>query len=189
MVKGKVAGKAIAGGLRKAAKTKAGKGAQLAAAANVVDEVSDNKYVQASVGALEGAALGAAFGPAGAVGGAIVGGAVGFLLADGERIAPVDLVAIPAYQYSAMLAGREPTFQLYIKEGEMISPTAPTDYQIGGAIALAEEVEQVGPPKRKLSAWQRYIKQDKNKIYYKSGPKKGRLNFSAMSKKYKRGKK
>jgi hypothetical protein len=187
MVKGKVASKAIGKGLKKLSKTKVGKGAQVAAAVNIADEVAENKYAQAGIGAIEGAALGAAFGPAGAVGGAIVGGAVGFLLADGERIAPVDLIAIPAYQYSAMLAGREPTFQLYIKEGEMISPTQPTDYQIGGAIALAEEIEEVEPPKRKLSAWQRYIKQDKNKIYYKSGPKKGRLNFSAMSKKYKRG--
>jgi len=185
LVKGKVASKAIKGGLKKVSKSKFGKGAKVAAVTQTVDEVVENEYAQAAVGALEGAALGAAFGPAGAVGGAIVGGAIGFLLADGERIAPVDLIAFPAYQYAAVLAGREPSFQLYIKEGEMIKPTQPTDYQIGGAAAIIEEAEEM-KPKRQLSAWQRYVAQDKNKIRYKSGPKKGKLNFSAMSKAYKR---
>jgi hypothetical protein len=36
----------------------------------------------------------------------------------------------------------------------------------------------------KLNKWQRYMKQKKNKIYYKSGKKKGMLNLTAMSKKY-----
>ena len=31
--------------------------------------------------------------------------------------------------------------------------------------------------KRKLSAWQRYLKSPRNQIKYKSGPKKGRLDF------------
>lgn len=43
--------------------------------------------------------------------------------------------------------------------------------------------------KRKLSAWQRYIKNKANHIKFKSGSKKGRLNLAAMSKKFKRGRK
>ena len=35
-------------------------------------------------------------------------------------------------------------------------------------------------PKRKLSAWQKYIKQKKNKIFWKSGKDKGKLNFKRM---------
>jgi len=33
---------------------------------------------------------------------------------------------------------------------------------------------------RKLSAWQKYIKQKKNKIFWKSGKDKGKLNFKKM---------
>ena len=39
---------------------------------------------------------------------------------------------------------------------------------------------------RKLSDWQKYIKNKNNHIKYKSGKNKGRLNLSAMSKKFKR---
>lgn len=41
---------------------------------------------------------------------------------------------------------------------------------------------------RKLSDWQKYIKNKKNHIKYKSGSRKGRLNLSAMSKKFKASK-
>ena len=43
--------------------------------------------------------------------------------------------------------------------------------------------------KRKLSAWQRYIKNRSNHIKFKSGPKKGRLDLARMSKAFKRSKK
>jgi len=43
--------------------------------------------------------------------------------------------------------------------------------------------------KRKLSAWQRYMKQKKNQIKFKSGDRKGMLNLKAMARKFKRGKK
>lgn len=42
--------------------------------------------------------------------------------------------------------------------------------------------------KRKLSAWQKYIKNKKNHIKFKSGPKKGRLDLSKMSRAFKRSK-
>ena len=40
--------------------------------------------------------------------------------------------------------------------------------------------------KRKLSAWQKYIKNSKNHIKFKSGAKKGRLDLAKMSKAFKR---
>jgi len=43
--------------------------------------------------------------------------------------------------------------------------------------------------KRKLSAWQRYIKNKSNHIKFKRGDKKGRLNLAAMSKAFKRSRK
>ncbi len=43
--------------------------------------------------------------------------------------------------------------------------------------------------KRKLSDWQRYIKNRANHIKFKSGPKKGRLDLGKMSRAFKRSKK
>ena len=184
MVKGKAATKA----LKKFSETKFARGAGIAGAAKAAEEVTDNPYAQAAIGAAEGAALGAALGPAGAIGGALAGGALGFILADGERIVPIDMIAIPAYQYASMLQGREPTFQVYIKEGEVIMPLMPTDAQVAGAAVLMAEPSKP-KRKRKLNSWQRYIKQEKNKIRYKSGPNKGKLNLKAMAKKGGFGKK
>lgn len=193
MVKGKVAGKA----LKKLSKTKIARGAGIAAGARAAEEVVSNPYAQAGLGAVEGAALGAPLGPLGAVGGAVAGGLLGFVLADGERIVPVDMIAIPAYQYAAVLEGREPTFQLYIKEGECIKPLLPTDAQLAGREVLLQDAmyadkakEMITAPnkKRKLSAWQRYVKQKKNHIKFKNG----KLNLKAMARKFRsmqRGKK
>lgn len=53
--------------------------------------------------------------------------------------------------------------------------------------AGAEVVKRgVRTTKRKLSDWQKYIKNKKNHIKFKSGPKKGRLDLSKMSKAFKR---
>ena len=43
--------------------------------------------------------------------------------------------------------------------------------------------------RRKLSQWQRYIKNRANHIKFKRGTKKGRLDLAAMSKAFKRSKK
>lgn len=181
MVKGKVVRKGVKAAIEEAGgKAKLGAGAVLAEKA--VD-VIDNPYVSAAEGAIIGAAV-----TGGSPIGAVAGGLIGFILADGERITPVDMIAIPAYQYSMVLQGKEPTFQIYIKEGELITPVKPTDFveaqEIVGAVAGATMA-----PKRKLNAWQRYLKQKKNHIKYKSGKKKGQLNLKAMSKAFKRGRK
>lgn len=42
---------------------------------------------------------------------------------------------------------------------------------------------------RKLSGWQRYIRNKSNHIKFKRGDKKGRLDLKAMSKAFKRSKK
>lgn len=185
MVKGKIGKKA----LKKLSETKFAKGAGIAGGARAAEEVVSNPYAQAGLGAIEGAALGSALGPLGAAGGAVAGGLLGFVLADGERIIPIDMIAIPAYEYAAVLQGRQPTFQLYIKEGEVVMPVIPTDMQVAGAVVLEETIQEQPKKRRKLNAWQRYIKQEKNKIRYKSGPNKGKLNLKAMAKKGGFGKK
>jgi len=171
--------KGVKGAIKQAGgKAKLGGGAVLAEKA--VDVV-DNPYLSAAEGALIGGAVGG-------VPGAIAGGLIGFVLADGERVTPVDMIAIPAYQYSAMLQGREPTFQIFIKEGELIAPVKPTDFMESSAI-VENVAMTLAKPKRKLNGWQKYIKQKKNHIKFKSGKNKGKLNLKAMSKAFKRGKK
>lgn len=179
MVKGKVVSKGVKAAINKAGgKAKLGAGA--VAAEKAVD-VIDNPYLSAAEGAIIGGAVGG-------VPGAIAGGLIGFVLADGERIVPVDMIAIPAYQYSMVLQGKEPTFQIYIKEGELIAPVLPTDMMQSQAVV--EQVSAVQEkPKRSMSKWNKYVKNKKNHIYHKSGPNKGKLNLKAMAKKGGFGKK
>ena len=175
MPKGKIVKKGVKSALKKAGgKAKLGGGA--VAAEKAVDIV-DNPYLSAAEGAIIGGAVGG-------VPGAIAGGLIGFVLADGERITPIDMIAIPAYQYSAMLQGREPTFQIFIKEGELIAPVKPTDFMQSSAIV--ESVSQVMPKKkRKLSAWNRYVKSKKNQIKFKNG----KLNLKKMAVQFRKGRK
>ena len=183
MVKGKIGKEA----LKKLSRTKFAKGAGIAGGARAAEEAVSNPYAQAALGAVEGAALGSALGPLGAAGGAVAGGLLGFVLADGERIVPVDMIAIPAYQYSAMLQGREPTFQVFIKEGECIMPIIKTDYQMAGEIAVDVQARSSTAikPKRKLSKWQRYIKVKKNQIKFKNG----KLDLKRMGRAYRKANK
>ena len=107
-------------------------------------------------------------------------------MADGERIAPCDLVAIPAYEVALLRQGMAPSFQIFIKEGELIAPILPTD-AMRNSEALHAVEEAVIAPKRKKSKWQRYMGQKKNQIKFKSGTKKGQLNLKAMGKAYRKG--
>ena len=130
-----------------------------------------------------GSALLSPLGPLGSLGGGLLGGLAGFVLADGERITPIDMIAIPAFEYGQVRNGQDPTFMIYIKEGEMIAPVIKTDFM--------EATEEVLPgtntqtKKRKLSKWNRYVKNKKNHIRLKNG----KLNLKAMAKKGGFGKK
>ena len=55
------------------------------------------------------------------------------------------------------------------------------------AIAVSKTVKKAA--KRTKSAWQRYMGVKKNQVKFKSGPKKGRLDLSKMSRAYKRSRK
>ena len=134
-------------------------------------------------GAEAGSALLSPLGPIGSIGGGLLGGLAGFVLADGERITPIDMIAIPAFEYGQVRSGQDPTFMIYIKEGEMIAPVVKTDFM--------EATEEVMPTKntrtkkRKLSKWNKYVKNKKNHIRFKNG----KLNLEAMAKKGGFGKK
>lgn len=58
---------------------------------------------------------------------------------------------------------------------------------VSAASETVKEVKAVTKKtKRKLSEWQRYVRNKANHIKFKRGPKKGRLDLSAMSKEFKR---
>lgn len=148
------------------------------AGASLVDEILDNRYINAAEGALVGSAVG---GPLGAVG----GGLAGWFLADENTVLPIDMIAIPAYQAN-MIQGN-PAFQIYMRAGESIVPT-------GGNVRDVQEVvngslAERKPTRKKTTAWQRYLKKKSNQIKFKSGKMKGRLNLKAMSRAYKKSKK
>lgn len=148
------------------------------AGASIVDEILDNRYINAAEGALVGSAVG---GPIGAVG----GGLAGWFLADSSTVLPVDMIAIPAYQAS-MIQG-SPAFQIYMRAGETIMPTG------GNVQDVQQAVTQVStsPAKKRVkrTGWHRYMKQKKNQIKFKSGKMKGRLNLKSMARAYKKGRK
>tara|TARA_Y100000361_G_scaffold153075_1_gene173987 strand:+ start:1307 stop:1585 length:279 start_codon:yes stop_codon:yes gene_type:complete len=51
-------------------------------------------------------------------------------------------------------------------------------------VAKAKEAPTKKKSTRKLSAWNRYVANSKNRILHKSGPRKGRLNLKAMARKF-----
>tara|TARA_R100000353_G_C6509546_1_gene196265 strand:+ start:682 stop:1161 length:480 start_codon:yes stop_codon:yes gene_type:complete len=136
-------------------------------------------------GAETGSALLSPLGPLGSLGGGLLGGLAGFVLADGERITPIDMIAVPAFEYGQVRSGQDPTFMIYIKEGEMIMPVVKTDFMEATEQVVPDLVTTKTKKKRKMSKWNRYVKNKKNHIRFKNG----KLNLKAMAKKGGFGKK
>ncbi|GAG64639.1 unnamed protein product, partial [marine sediment metagenome] len=119
---------------------------------------------------------------AGPVGGGI-GALTGLIIGDDKTVFPIDMVAIPAFQAYLIDGSRGgPEFTIYIKAGETLVPTGGNvlDMQENMDIESAPMTEK--PKKRKLSAWNRYVKKKSNQIRFKSGPKKGKLDLKKMAK-------
>ena len=112
--------------------------------------------------------------------GASVGAITGLIIGDDKTVFPIDMIAIPAYQ--AYLVNGTPALTVYIKAGETLVPT-------GGNVLDMQENMDVDPgpmtdkpKKRKLSAWNRYVKKKSNQIRFKSGKNKGKLDLKKMAK-------
>jgi len=103
--------------------------------------------------AREGARIGGKIGSIVPLGGTAVGttlGAIsGFILGDQETVFPIDMIAIPAYQ-AYLLAGT-PAFQIYIKEGEVLTQVIPTDAM--EAVEAVVEAPQAPRKTRKPSKY------------------------------------
>ena len=91
--------------------------------------------------AVVGAGIGAPFGgPVGASVGAGIGAITGLIVGDNTTVFPIDMIAIPAYQ--AYMITDTPAFQIFIKEGEVLTQVVATDAQIAEAVIIDK-------PKRK----------------------------------------
>ena len=112
--------------------------------------------------------------------GAGVGAVTGLIIGDDKTVFPIDMIAIPAFQ--AHLIQGQPSFQIYIKAGETLVPTGGNvlDMQENMDIEAAPMSEK--PKRRKLSAWNRYVKKKSNQIRFKSGKNKGKLDLKKMAK-------
>ena len=144
------------------------------------EEELAERLTSASRGAMVGAKVGSLVPLGGTAVGATLGAIGGFILGDQETVFPIDMIAIPAYQ--AYLLNGQPAFTIYIKEGEVLTQVQPTDAMVTEEIL--EDASVPGKKKRKPSKWNRYTKQKKNQIKFKSGKKKGLLNLKAMSTAY-----
>jgi len=102
--------------------------------------------------AIAGAIVGSPLGPVGSVVGGVTGGVAGLIIGDQTTIFPIDMVAIPAFQ--AYLIQGTPSFQIFIKEGEVLTQVIRTDAE------QAEASLAVSAPKkrRKPNAWIKFSK-------------------------------
>jgi hypothetical protein len=95
--------------------------------------------------ALTGAAVGSLVGPVGGVIGGSVGGLTGLIVGDQETVFPMDMIAIPAFQ--AYLLSSQPSFSIFIKEGEVLTQVIQTD-----AMEAVEVLEEVSTPAKRRRA-------------------------------------
>lgn len=63
---------------------------------------------------------------AGPIGGT-TGGLAGLILGDETIVFPMDMVAIPAFEYASLTLGQRASFMIYIKEGEVLRQVQETD--------------------------------------------------------------
>ena len=102
--------------------------------------------------AIAGAIVGSPLGPVGSVVGGVTGGVAGLIIGDQTTIFPVDMIAIPAFQ--AYLIQGAPSFQIFIKEGEVLTQVIRTDAQQAEASLVASAPKK----RRKPNAWIKFSK-------------------------------
>lgn len=155
----------------------------------------DEKRIMERIGnARKYSGYGARLGSVVPLGGTAVGGALGaiggFILGDQKTIFPVDMIAIPAYQ--AYLIQGTPAFQIFIKEGEVLTQVQPTDAMVSEAI-VETGVRTKTKKKRKTSSYHskygKAFKQLESKYKLKSGKwaKNGFKRCAAAARKVAKG--
>jgi len=84
-------------------------------------ESAKSKVETASGLAGLGAGIGSVFSPVGAAIGAGIGGVTGLIIGDNKTVFPIDMIAIPAFEYQPV--DKPYSFLVYIKAGETLIPT------------------------------------------------------------------
>ena len=118
------------------------------------DEDDTKRIAQRLATAKQYGAYGAKVGSVIPLGGSAVGGALGaiggFILGDREIVFPIDMVAVPAFELPLMYQGKSPSFQIYIKEGEVLNQVVLTDAQ-EAALSVEQSVDRntFSSPKKK----------------------------------------
>lgn len=149
------------------------------------EEVGE-RLVNARKGMQIGRKIGSVIPLGGSAVGATLGAISGFILGDETTVFPIDMIAIPAYQ--AYLLNGTPAFQIFIKEGEVLTQVMQTDAQ--EAIEAVSDVQNTPTTKkRRRSKWNVYTGKKANQIRFKSGKKKGLLNLKAMGVQYRKANK
>ena len=111
------------------------------------------------------AALGGSIGgPIGAGAGALTG----LIIGDETTVFPIDMIAVPSFEYYGMVAngGHTPSFMVYIKAGETLVPTGGNVLDMSENMDIEIAAEMSGPKKRRKGA-------GLPKKYAKMGFKKG----------------
>lgn len=118
-------------------------------------ERAQSKAILSSSLAATGAAVA---GPVGAG----VGALTGLIVGDETIVFPMDMVAIPAFEYASLTMGQRASFMIYIKEGEVLRQVQETDAMKAERTIEEDEskavVDSSKPKKRKKTKYQRAYK-------------------------------
>ncbi len=118
--------------------------------------------------------------------GAGVGAVTGLIIGDSTTVFPMDMVAIPAFQ-AYMIEGT-PAFQIFIKEGEVLTQVQPTDAMETEAILESKPKRK---KRRKKNPWVAFNKKFKfrekrkresSKEYFRLRQKAARIAYNKMKK-------
>lgn len=126
---------------------------------------------------------------AGGPAGAAIGGLIGLIVGDQPIVLQMDYIAVPAYEFSAVLQGKEPSHRILLKEGEVIAQVQPSEAQ--ETEEILKDSKKKPKKRRKLSGWNKFMSQY-IKAYHKNTPKGKKSNATLMkeaARKWKRAKK
>lgn len=93
--------------------------------------------------------------------GAGVGALTGLIIGDETIVFPMDMVAIPAFEYASLTMGQRASFMIYIKEGEVLRQVQETDAMTAERALEEDEAKAVvdsTKPKRRKTKYQRAYK-------------------------------
>jgi len=113
--------------------------------------------------------------------GAGIGAGIGLIIGDREIVFPIDMIAIPAFE--AYKIQGSPSFQIFIKEGEVLNQVQLTDAQ--EAEATVESIvgrDTMSTPKKKKTAYQRRYSKAFNQIKSKHKMKSGKWKKDGFKK-------